>query len=189
MFRDEFDDGYDTVEWAAAQPFSNGHVGLYGTSYGGEHVVAGRDRRPAGARRDRADAGADRLRRGLAVAHARRHPQVGPHAQLDARRDRRVADPPAQPARRARCSGWRRSSRCIDDPDELFTMTPLLKVGEVLQEVIGPRRRDGGERAARLLPHVSSSARCPTRGRRRRLRAHPTRGCGCPRSSPRAGTT
>ena len=24
----------DTVEWAAAQPFSNGHVGLYGTSYG-----------------------------------------------------------------------------------------------------------------------------------------------------------
>src|SRR4051794_2293366 len=33
MFRDEFDDGYDSVEWAAAQPFSNGHVGLYGISY------------------------------------------------------------------------------------------------------------------------------------------------------------
>ena len=35
MFRDEFDDGYDTVEWIAAQPFSNGRVGCYGTSYGG----------------------------------------------------------------------------------------------------------------------------------------------------------
>ena len=35
MFRDEFDDGYDTVEWAAAQPFCSGRVGLYGTSYGG----------------------------------------------------------------------------------------------------------------------------------------------------------
>ena len=33
MFRDEFDDGYDSVEWAASQPFSNGHVGLYGISY------------------------------------------------------------------------------------------------------------------------------------------------------------
>jgi putative CocE/NonD family hydrolase len=26
-------DGYDTVEWAAKQPFSNGKVGMYGTSY------------------------------------------------------------------------------------------------------------------------------------------------------------
>jgi len=34
MFRDEFADGFDSVEWAAAQPFCNGHVGLYGTSYG-----------------------------------------------------------------------------------------------------------------------------------------------------------
>jgi predicted acyl esterase len=31
MFRDEFADGYDSVQWAAAQPFSSGHVGLYGT--------------------------------------------------------------------------------------------------------------------------------------------------------------
>ncbi len=36
-FRDDFNDGYDTVEWAAAQPWSNGNVGMEGGSYLG-HV-------------------------------------------------------------------------------------------------------------------------------------------------------
>jgi putative CocE/NonD family hydrolase len=31
----EVDDGYDTVEWAAAQPWSTGNVGIYGSSYMG----------------------------------------------------------------------------------------------------------------------------------------------------------
>ena len=31
----DVEDGYDTVEWAAAQPWSNGRVGMYGTSYSG----------------------------------------------------------------------------------------------------------------------------------------------------------
>ena len=31
----EVDDGYDTVEWAAAQPWSNGRVGMFGGSYMG----------------------------------------------------------------------------------------------------------------------------------------------------------
>ena len=31
-FRDDIDDGYDTVEWAAAQTWSNGKVGMYGLS-------------------------------------------------------------------------------------------------------------------------------------------------------------
>src|SRR6201999_1955010 len=31
----EVDDGYDTVEWAAAQPWSNGRVGMFGPSYMG----------------------------------------------------------------------------------------------------------------------------------------------------------
>ena len=31
----DVDDGYDTVEWAAAQPWSNGKVGMYGSSYAG----------------------------------------------------------------------------------------------------------------------------------------------------------
>lgn len=29
------EDGYDAVEWAAAQPFSNGRIGMLGTSFGG----------------------------------------------------------------------------------------------------------------------------------------------------------
>lgn len=34
-FRDEMTDGYDSVEWAAALPGSNGRVGMYGFSYVG----------------------------------------------------------------------------------------------------------------------------------------------------------
>jgi len=35
-FRDDIEDGYDTVEWAAAQPWSNGKVGMSGGSYLGQ---------------------------------------------------------------------------------------------------------------------------------------------------------
>src|SRR5580704_3020386 len=34
-FKNESNDGYDTVEWAAALPYSNGKVGMYGASYVG----------------------------------------------------------------------------------------------------------------------------------------------------------
>jgi putative CocE/NonD family hydrolase len=34
-FRDEFEDGYDTVEWAASQPWAGGKVGMWGSSYVG----------------------------------------------------------------------------------------------------------------------------------------------------------
>ena len=34
-FRDDINDGYDTVEWAASQPWSTGKVGMCGTSYVG----------------------------------------------------------------------------------------------------------------------------------------------------------
>src|SRR5436305_9334456 len=34
-FRNEPNDGYDTVEWAAALPYSNGKVGMFGGSYVG----------------------------------------------------------------------------------------------------------------------------------------------------------
>jgi hypothetical protein len=34
-FKHESDDGYDSVEWAAALPFSNGKVGMFGGSYVG----------------------------------------------------------------------------------------------------------------------------------------------------------
>src|ERR1041385_8091721 len=34
-FKHESDDGYDTIEWAAALPYSNGKVGMFGGSYVG----------------------------------------------------------------------------------------------------------------------------------------------------------
>lgn len=34
-FKNELNDGYDTVEWAAALPYSNGKVGMFGGSYVG----------------------------------------------------------------------------------------------------------------------------------------------------------
>ncbi|MGD8716884.1 MAG: CocE/NonD family hydrolase [Desulfobacterales bacterium] len=34
-FHSEIDDGYDTVEWCAEQPWSNGKIGIYGSSYMG----------------------------------------------------------------------------------------------------------------------------------------------------------
>jgi uncharacterized protein len=34
-FRQEVADGFDSVEWCAAQPWANGRVGMYGTSYVG----------------------------------------------------------------------------------------------------------------------------------------------------------
>jgi putative CocE/NonD family hydrolase len=36
-FRDEAKDGYDIIEWAAVQSFSNGKIGTYGGSYGGHN--------------------------------------------------------------------------------------------------------------------------------------------------------
>ena len=38
-FKHEKDDGYDTVEWAAALPHANGKVGLFGGSYVGATVM------------------------------------------------------------------------------------------------------------------------------------------------------
>jgi uncharacterized protein len=34
-FKNEFNDGYDTIEWAATLPYSNGKVGMFGGSYVG----------------------------------------------------------------------------------------------------------------------------------------------------------
>ena len=45
-FRDEAHDGYDTVEWAAALPDTNGKVGMYGFSYVGATQLLGAVQRP-----------------------------------------------------------------------------------------------------------------------------------------------
>ncbi|GAB4527699.1 MAG: CocE/NonD family hydrolase [Anaerolineae bacterium] len=42
----EAEDGYDTVEWMAAQPWCNGHVGMMGSSYGGYVVWAAASLKP-----------------------------------------------------------------------------------------------------------------------------------------------
>jgi putative CocE/NonD family hydrolase len=45
-FRDEGPDGYDTVEWAAALPYSNGKVGMFGSSYVGATQMLAAAARP-----------------------------------------------------------------------------------------------------------------------------------------------
>lgn len=45
-FQDESNDTYDTVEWAAALPGSNGRVGMYGFSYAGATQLLGAVARP-----------------------------------------------------------------------------------------------------------------------------------------------
>jgi len=35
MYKNEFNDGYDSVEWAATLPYSDGNVGMFGASYMG----------------------------------------------------------------------------------------------------------------------------------------------------------
>jgi uncharacterized protein len=45
-FRDEARDGYETIEWAAAQPFSNGKVATQGGSYVGHNQWAAASQRP-----------------------------------------------------------------------------------------------------------------------------------------------
>ncbi|WP_413768834.1 CocE/NonD family hydrolase [Rhodococcus pyridinivorans] len=43
---DEREDGYDTVEWCAAQQWSDGNVGMYGSSYHGATQMAAASTRP-----------------------------------------------------------------------------------------------------------------------------------------------
>ncbi len=45
-FKYESQDGFDTVEWAAALPYSNGKVGMFGGSYVGATQITSSCRRP-----------------------------------------------------------------------------------------------------------------------------------------------
>ena len=51
---DETRDGFDAVEWLAAQPWCTGAVGMWGISYGGVHRDPGRQAAAAAPARDRA---------------------------------------------------------------------------------------------------------------------------------------
>ncbi len=47
-FINEIDDGYDSIEWAASQPWSSGKVGMYGASYvGATQWLAARSQAPS----------------------------------------------------------------------------------------------------------------------------------------------
>ena len=47
-FVNEIDDGYDSVEWVASQPWCDGKVGMYGMSYGGAtQWLAAKSRHPS----------------------------------------------------------------------------------------------------------------------------------------------
>ena len=77
----EYEDGYDTVEWAAKLPGANGSVGMYGVSYFGKTQVAGR--RDAAARAEEHGARyhlgqpPQRLADARRGAGARAHPLLG----------------------------------------------------------------------------------------------------------------
>jgi putative CocE/NonD family hydrolase len=45
-FSNEADDGYDTIEWLAARPYSNGRIGMYGASYYGATQLLAATRNP-----------------------------------------------------------------------------------------------------------------------------------------------
>lgn len=48
FFHNDIDDGYDTVQWLAKQPWCNGNVGMIGSSYlGGTQLLAARAKPPA----------------------------------------------------------------------------------------------------------------------------------------------
>ena len=48
MLRDDIDDGYDTIQWLAEQPWCNGRVGMQGASYiGSTQLMAARAKPPA----------------------------------------------------------------------------------------------------------------------------------------------
>ena len=154
MFRDEFEDGYDTVEWAAAQPWSNGHVGLYGTSYGAntswQAAIADPPSlgaiAPTQAPIDYVEGWPWLTRNGILKWGLTLNWTLAAIVESQIRRH----SPPEEMAKRLEAfAEW------LDDPDELFAMTPLVKVGEILQEVIGPARgaestRNGGDAAAPL---------------------------------------
>ena len=116
-FRDEAADGYDTVEWAAAQPWCSGRVGMLGASYAGANQLRRGRRRAAAPGGDRALDHGRRLPRGLDLPGRGLQPGVQPQLDADpagpgrAAPARRVRGVPGRPAR-----GHGRSVRRLPAP-------------------------------------------------------------------------
>ncbi|MEX1006440.1 MAG: CocE/NonD family hydrolase [Acidimicrobiia bacterium] len=144
MFRDEFDDGYDTVEWVAAQPFCNGRVGCYGTSYGGntswQAAIAAPPSlgaiAPVQSPIDYVEGWDWLTRDGVLKWGLLLNWTLTAIAESQVRRH---SSPDEMSHRLEALAAW------TDDPVELFSMTPLVKVGEMLQEVIGPGAESAGK--------------------------------------------
>ena len=142
-FRDDFEDGFDTAEWIAAQPWSNGRVGAYGVSYGGNTSwqVAVADPPSLGAiapvqspidwvegwkllTRDGV------LKWGLALnwtLAAIAESQVRKYSATPAELERKLA----------------LLATCIDDFHALVWTRPMTKVSAILREVVGGAANEG----------------------------------------------
>ena len=90
-YRNEGKDGYDTIEWAAGQPWSNGKVGTFGLSYpGAVQWLAAMEAPPP----DVATAASEAAGPGPAAERSARqavaHPSAGIRARVPATRRRRM---------------------------------------------------------------------------------------------------
>jgi hypothetical protein len=123
-FVQEVEDGYDTVEWAASLPGSNGRVGMYGFSYQGSTQWAAASARPPGLTAIAPGMCAADLYRGMFYPHGRF--AIGsflPWAyQLARDTARRKGDEEAE--------AW--CTRMMRNPDEALHRLPLLKEDPVL---------------------------------------------------------
>lgn len=123
-FVQEVEDGYDTVEWAASLPGSNGKVGMYGFSYQGSTQWAAASARPPGLVAIAPGMCAADLYRGMFYPHGRF--AVGsflPWAyQLARDTARRRGDTEAE--------AW--CTRMMRNPDEALHRLPLLREDPVL---------------------------------------------------------
>ena len=103
-------DGYDAVEWAAAQPWSTGKVGMLGTQYFGVTQWQAALTAPPHSGRDFAGPDRDRLSRPLDLRERRLRPLVRP--ELDPELPR-AGHASAQAGRNGRVRATRRASQAM----------------------------------------------------------------------------
>jgi putative CocE/NonD family hydrolase len=144
-FRDDFDDGYDTAEWIAGLPFSNGRVGAYGVSYGGNSSwqVAVADPPSIGAIApvqspiDWTEGWKILTRAGVLKWGLTLNWTLAAIAESQVRRFSRTSEELA--ARLDRLAAYQ------EDFDGLAGMLPLTKVGDLLRDLVGHGEGEGGE--------------------------------------------
>ena len=137
-FRDDFDDGFDTAEWIATLPFSNGKVGAYGVSYGGNSAwqAAVADPPSIGAIAptqspiDWSEGWKMLTRAGVLKWGLTLNWTLSAIAESQVRKYSR--DPEALARRMEILADY------MDNPKQLLEMVPLTSVGEIFRDLIGP---------------------------------------------------